>query len=56
MFTSAVFNDADGLLVSSDGLAVFGLAGERADDVGTDEVGACDASRIFHRISVATNC
>jgi hypothetical protein len=56
MFTSGVFNIADGLLASSNGSTIFGLAGEEADDAGTNEVGGCDACRIFHSISVATNC
>jgi hypothetical protein len=56
MFTSGVFNVADGLLVSSDGSDVFGLVGEEANDASADEVGTCDAYRIFHRRNVATDC
>jgi hypothetical protein len=56
MLSFGVFNVGDGLLVNSDGSAIFGLAGEGADDASSNEVGACDACRIFHRISVATNC
>jgi hypothetical protein len=56
MFTSGVFDLADGTLVNSDGSTVFGLEGEGADDAGADEVGACAACRIFRRISIATDC